>query len=377
MNCFVKETYNTIWHFYHNSHGICFCKMTDENINEYQVLLPEGQEDFDACIDDADGIHLLCQNTVGDILYLNHFNGQWRKTTLLQPKTPSAYKKDFSLRLTENCLNAFYCITYNGKRMLTHHIINGEGLPPSVIDCIDGSFCTASGNEAIYLFYYSESIQSWGTKKYISSQRVWEEFLPLKVIKNCQNPFLYIDADDKMHIVYEDNGYIAEYFDGKTADIGMGQNPVMVYQNYDMLIWEGVADNKIYIKRADEQSPTIFMPGGFAKPTKMKLRYTSKESNINADMCHGNIVNGTVRTYGINNFFATAQKPACHNNEGAGTNTDAHIEIQKIKIQIGQINNLLQKLQAQIKTEDIEKINRRLDEVEQAVNKKTKLFNLL
>lgn len=375
MNCFVKETYNTIWHFYHNSHGICFCKMTDENITEYQVLLAEGQEDFDVCIDDTDCIHLLCQNTDGDIMYLNHFNGQWRKTTLLKPKTPSNYKKDFAVRLTENCLNAFYCITYNGKRMLTHHAIDNAGLPPSVIDCIDGPFCTTAHYDSIHLFYYSESAQSWGTRKYIPSQKEWEDFTPVEAIKNCKNPFLFIDADGKLHIVYEDNGYVAEYFDGKTADIGMGQNPVMVHQNHDMLIWESVTDNKIYIKRKDEQSPTVFMPGGFAKPIKMRLRYTNKESNINADMCHGNIVNGAVRTYGINNFFATAQKHIQTNTEEPNTNTN--IEIQKLKIQISQLNSLLQKLQAQISAEDIEKINRRLDEVEEAVNKKTKLFNLL
>lgn len=375
MNCFVKETYNTIWHFYHNSHGICFCKMTDENIREYQVLLPEGQDDFDVCIDDTDCIHLLCQNTDGDIMYLNHFNGQWRKSTLLKAKSPSSYKKDFSVRLTPNCLNAFYCITYNGKRMLTHHTIDANALPPSVIDCIDGPFCTATAKDCIYLFFYSETAQSWGTKKYNPAQKAWEDFVPTENIKNCKNPFLYIDADEKTHIVYEDNGYIAEYFDGKITDIGMGQNPVMVYQNYDMLIWEGIADNKIYIKRTVEQTPTVFMPGGFAKPIKMRLRYTGKESNINADMCHGNIVNGTVRTYGINNFFATAQKPVQPHTEESNTNTN--IEIQKLKIQIGQLNSLLQKLQTQITAEDIEKINRRLDEVEEAVNKKTKLFNLL
>lgn len=375
MNCFVKETYNTIWHFYHNSHGICFCKMTDENIREYQVLLPDGQEDFDVCIDDTDCLHLVCQNNDGDIIYMNHFNGQWRKTTLLKSKTPSNYKKDFSVRLSAHCLNVFYCITYNGKKMLTHHSIDADGLPPSVIDCISGDFCTTAHNDAIYLFYYSETSLCWGTKKYLPLQKEWEDFVPATPIKNCNNPFLYIDSKNQIHIIYEDNGYISECFEGKISDVGMGQNPIMAYQNHDMLIWEGVADNKIYIKRTDEQNPTIFMPGDFAKPIKMKLRYTSKEPDINADMCHGNIVNGTVKLYGINNFFATAQKPVPQNTEN--TDNDTYIEIQKLKIQISQLNGLLQKLQTQLGAIDAEKINRRLDEVEQTVNKKTKLFSLL
>ena len=42
MNCFVKETYGVIWHFYHNCHVICYFKMRDDTIAEYQVLIPDG-----------------------------------------------------------------------------------------------------------------------------------------------------------------------------------------------------------------------------------------------------------------------------------------------------------------------------------------------
>ena len=41
--------------------------MTDENISKYQVLLPEGQEDFDVIVDDSNCIHMVFQNKEGDI----------------------------------------------------------------------------------------------------------------------------------------------------------------------------------------------------------------------------------------------------------------------------------------------------------------------
>ena len=106
MNCFVKESHGVIWHFYHNSHGICFCKMTDENITEYQVLLQEGQEDFDVIIDDSNCIHMVFQNEAGDILYANHFNGQWRKTTLMQSKNQTYYSKGFQLKRVNNAYSS-------------------------------------------------------------------------------------------------------------------------------------------------------------------------------------------------------------------------------------------------------------------------------
>lgn len=133
MNCFVKESYGVIWHFYHNAHGICYCKMIDENITEYNVLLADGQDDFDVLIDDSNCIHMVYQNKEGDILYANHFNGQWRKTTLLESKSREYYPKNFILKRINNWLNILYCIEYNGRKMLTHQVIDstrhGGGTP--------------------------------------------------------------------------------------------------------------------------------------------------------------------------------------------------------------------------------------------------------
>ncbi len=375
MNCFVKESYGVIWHFYHNAHGICYCKMTDENITEYQVLLPDGQEDFDVLIDDSDCIHMVFQNTDGDIVYANHFNGQWRKTALLKSKTHGCYPKDFVLKRVNNWLNLMYCIEYNGRRMLTHQIIDGTEETPFVVDCIKGEYLVAqdsSGN--IASMFYSETQKSWGIRKYIWSQKEWTEFSPLDILEGCKNPFLYIDRSDNIHIVYEREMQITEYYDNCEKMIGTGKRPIMLYQNEDIIMWEGIADNKVYVKREKDNAPTVIMSGGFSRPIRFKLRYTTYEPDFNADCCTGNIINGSVRVYGINNFFIVSKtSPVSYSSQkSAQENDTSHIEIQKLKIKINQLNGIIERLQSQLEEYDIKKLDRRLNELETAVNKSTK-----
>ncbi len=380
MNCFVKESYGVIWHFYHNAHGICYCKMTDENITQYHVLLPDAKEDFDILIDDSDCTHMVFQNNDGDIIYANHFNGQWRKTTLLKSKNQGCYPKDFVLKRVNNWLNLMYCIEYNGRRMLTHQIIDGTESTPFVVDCVKYDYCVAqetSGN--IVTLFYSETEKSWGTRKYIWSQKEWSDFSALSILEDCKNPFLYIDNDNNPHIVYEREMQVLEYYQNSESLLGTGQKPFMIYQNSDIVIWEGIADNKVYVKKSGDNAPTVIMSGGFSRPARFKLRYTTYEPDFKAEFCTGNIINGCIRVYGINNFFVVSNKsPVSFNNQlSANENDSAHIEIQKLKIKINQLNGIIEHLQSQISEYDIKKLDRRLNELETAVNKsnKPKIFS--
>ncbi len=380
MNCFVKESYGVIWHFYHNSHGICFCKMTDENITEYQVLLPEGQDDFDAIVDDSNCIHMVFQNRDGDIVYANHFNGQWRKTTLLQSKNQAYYPKNFILKRVNNWLNLLYCIEYNGRKMLTHHIIDAEGNTPYVVDCIKDNFYVAQDNAGnIVSLFYSETKKAWGTKTYVWSQKQWSDFSEISQLRDCKNPFLFIDKENKIHIVYERELCIFEYYEQNEKMLGTGQKPIMVFQNDNVIMWEGVTDNKIFIKKSTDNAPTIFMSGGFSRPSRFKLRYTSYESGLIADYCTGNIINGSVRMYGINNFFVVSQtSPVSLKPEKSEDFHDkAYMEIQKLKIRISQLSGIIEGLQSRIEEYDSKKIDRRLKELETAATKsdKPKLFS--
>ncbi len=375
MNCFVKESYGVIWHFYHNSHGICYCKMNDENIREYQVLLPEGQEDFDILADDSDCLHMVFQNSDGDILYANHFNGQWRKTTLLESKSKGCYPKNFVLKRVNNWLNLLYCIEYNGRRMLTHQIIDGNESTPFVVDCIRDDFCTAQDSAGnINVFFYSETQQAWGIRRFVWSRKEWTEFTLSDGVKDCCNPFLFIDREDNVHIVYDRDNCIYEFYEGVEKMIGMGQRPIMLYQRGNIIMWEGIMDNKVYVKKENDTAPTVIMSGGFSKPVRFKIRYTTYEQDLIAECCTGNIINGSVRMYGINNFFVVADSsPVSAGLKSKGEEDNgAYLEIQKLKVGISRLNNLIEGLQSTVESYDMQKINRRLDELETAVSKTNK-----
>ncbi len=380
MNCFVKESYGVIWHFYHNAHGICYCKMKDENITEYNVLLKDGQEDFDILVDDSNCIHLVYQNKEGDILYANHFNGQWRKTTLLESKSREYYPKKFALKRINNWLNILYCIEYNGRKMLTHQIIDSTRGTPEVIDCIKDEFCSvqdSAGN--ITVLYYSETNKAYGMRKYIWSKKEWDDFSALPMLDGCNNMFLFCDAQDCLHILYDRNFSIYEFFNGVENMIGTGQRPLMFYQKENVVMWEGVSDNKIYVKKESDSAPTVIMSGSFSKPVRFGLRYTTYEDGFIADSCSGNIINGSIRMYGINNFFLISPTSPINMNISNNDADDvAYREMQKLKIKINRLSDMVEKMQIQLNEYDIKKTDRRLKELETAVNKtdKTKLFGL-
>lgn len=372
MDCFVKESYGVIRHFYHNRHGICFCTMRDEKITEYQALLPDAREDFDVVVDDSNVTHMVCQNNDGDILYVNHQNGSWKKTTLLKSKKSTAYKKDFIIKRVGNWLNIFYCIEYNGKRMLTHQIVERDDVEPFVVDCISGSFSAATDSMGnIYLLFYSETQKCRGIRKYLWAQKNWEDFSAVEALRDAKNCYLYIDREDKLHVVYEIDGCIRHYTEEKTEVLGVGTSPIMLFQKEEIVMWEGIGDSKVYIRRAADKAPTVFMPGGFAKPVRFRLRYTSYEPDINADMCLGNITDGGVKTYGVRNFFSVSSSPpSISPSDKTGTPKTANapfIELQKLKIQVGQLENTVEKLRAEIAEIDTQKTDRRLCELEETI----------
>ena len=390
MEYFVKQSYGRLWHFYKNRHGLCFCIMNSELLREYQVLLPDGQEDFDVTIDDADGVHLVCQNENGDILYLNCCHDSWQKTVLLQSRTAGAYRKDFSLRRVNNWLNLFYTINHNGKKMLVHHIINSEEQPHAV-DYIMGEFCTAQDSGGnLYVLFYSESKSSWGYARYVWSRKQWDGFRALEPGAGFCSPYIAVDDADAVHITGEAGGKIIHIADGMREELGEGTRPVLLWRDGLCVMWENIYDNKIYLKRAGEEKPVTFASGGFAHPKLFGVRYTCFESGYRAERCYGCIDDGAARLYHLPDFFAVSSAPPKPVRQSAAPEPDAEravpdrqpdglfLEVQKIKIQLSQISGTLEKLQNRLEGMDPKQINHRLEEIETVVNKlsSTKLWRL-
>jgi len=145
--------------FYNNRLGICLSVLN--RLNKWttpQVIIKNSLPYFRACIDTHDNIHLLHQDSRGDIIYLVHKGSGWNRFPILTAKSPLDYDKNLYMVLARGRIYIFYTIVYDGKNLLTMQEIAENGAPekPSVLDYIDmsrGSYCCFYDEEAIYLAY--------------------------------------------------------------------------------------------------------------------------------------------------------------------------------------------------------------------------------
>ena len=278
---------------------------------------------------------MVYHNTDGDVMYANHFKGQWRKTTLINRKRSMSCEKIF-LKQVKNRLHILYSVQYNGRTMLTHYIISDNGIKPLVVDGIKGDFSVETdGDGNIIVLFYSESENKWGIRKYLPKGDLWTEFVSVDMGNECENPFLYVDTESLFHIVYQKELAVMEYCNGDKKMLGVGQRPIMFYYDGDVVSWEGITDNKVYVKRSDDTAPTVIMSGGFSRPVRYKIRHTSSYDKLKCECCMGNVINSVVRLYGTGDFFAIPQGGNCNNNS----------ELEKLKYRISQLEILVKQLQ--------------------------------
>jgi len=378
---FVKQSYGKIWHFCHNSQGICFCTMTNEELTEYEILLKEGQKDFDVLIDDSDVLHLICQDDKGDIIYLNYFEQSWHKYVVMISKTPTSYSKNFDIQRINNWINIFYTIDYKGKKMLTHQIIENDDVKPNVVDYISGNFSVAKdSSNNIFVLFLSEGQNKYVYRKYAWGKKEWGAFVEIDAPKNFKNPYIFIDSNDNIHIagvVDEDVVYISN----TVQVLSQGENPIIMEKESIYIMWECKKDGKVWMSQKDDgsndfQKPTEFMAGKFAPLKIFSLAYTVYEQGIKARDCYGFISDNFVKLYMQSSFFnvqRTPPKPIQKNIseeaqkftqrlspqaqvDRAEDNSHSTIELTKLKIQLGQVIS------------GIEKINHRLEGIETVIN---------
>ncbi len=170
------------WHFFMKPfYGLCFRKRENGRFLNFEVLLPEACEDFCAA-GVGDGIHIVCQDKSGSILYLTQEKEVWHKTTLLESKSSVPYPKYFSLVPMGGFLNLFYVIAYQEKHMLVHQILSAPDKPPTVVDRITLQsppfLSVAHTGTDITVLYENESGIS-GQRLYRWSRKEFGRFVPV------------------------------------------------------------------------------------------------------------------------------------------------------------------------------------------------------
>lgn len=314
MEHFIKPSYGKIWHFCHNSEGICYSSILGEQNSNYEVLLPDGEPDFDVIIDNNDNIHLVCQNQNGDIIYMTFDKEKWSKQVLMQSKSKENYPKNFCLQRVVNWINILYSLEYKNNRIVAHQIIGNDGETPRVLDYIDGDFSVAKDKfNNIFVVYQSHTYQNFGYMVYIWSKKEWSDFVAIPVEGAVTKPHVFVDKSDTVHITGVLNGEIIYYSD--TVQIfGKGDNPIFIEKDNLYLLWESEQDGKIHAACSADGGKTFsttteFMAGRFSATKIYAIGYTSYEQSCRASKCYGYLSEGLVKFYLSPDFFNISRIP--------------------------------------------------------------------
>lgn len=145
-------------------------------------------------------MHLVCQNKTGSILYLSYDGETWRKSVLLESKTPNPYPKYFSLVPISGYVNLFYVISYKEKHMLIHQLFHSQDKPPVVVDhiqiCTPPFIVTKHTGTDLLLLYENETGTS-GFRRYRWSQKEFGRFMPIHPASGCRVRAVYTEHDGR------------------------------------------------------------------------------------------------------------------------------------------------------------------------------------
>lgn len=200
---FLKASHKKIWYFTHSArNGICFCKMDSNVISDFELLQRDALSDYSAIIDDNDIVHIACQNSDGDIIYLRNTEKGWNKYTILKSRTKESYPKNFRVIASKSLIHMFYNVKSADRMLLTHHIIDGQKFEPVALDYISGSFfCCIDSSETIYLFYRCSDSDVFGCRIFDQQSGLWSSYIALENTKGVNVNQFFIDLSGNLHIV--------------------------------------------------------------------------------------------------------------------------------------------------------------------------------
>lgn len=216
MNDFDKKQYifkqaggRTIRLFHQDKAGICASVMgKNGGWLEPSAVIREGRPDFNACMDEWDVIHIICQDSYGSMLYLTSRNGRWALKTVPGSKSPGTSRKHLSIIPTGDGIYIFYIAQSPGKNLLTCQYINAGGVifPQKVIGYVPEDkmayLVLRAGVDQLSAFYVSceEEVPRTGVKEFSIPQGRWGKFTPVgELDDNCE---LISSVSDKSGSIY-------------------------------------------------------------------------------------------------------------------------------------------------------------------------------
>lgn len=283
MQEFIAFCEGKWWHFFMKPfYGLCVRKKEGSRFSNFEVLLEDAREDFCA-LASGGGIHVVCQDKNGSILYLFLEQGIWRKIVLLENKEGKVYPKHFQLLSVGGFLNLFYTIIHKEKHLLVHQIITTEDRPPMVVDTIRLGkppfwVYMHSGTDVTVLYDNASGVS--GCRLYRWSGKTFGRFMPIHPSENCMLKNVFFEPNGKEHYAafkqvegFYNLVYFTQQDDTFTEpvtvylDCPLDASPIFSYQeNKQYLVWQesgGIMSARFLSEKDEWSKPVRYMiPSG-------------------------------------------------------------------------------------------------------------------
>jgi len=162
--------------------------------------VPDAFEDF-SVITTESGIHLVCQNLQGSILYVRYDGDAWKTEHLLESREKHAVFKNITLKKIGNFIHLFYVVFSKENHILIHQLLGKPGGQPKVVDYIhDAEFSVCNHQTSDMTVLYRNSEKVYGTKKYRWSKKEFDAFVPLDCGCNLEHAVIMADKDENLSI---------------------------------------------------------------------------------------------------------------------------------------------------------------------------------
>lgn len=226
-----KKTSGNSWHiFYSERYGLCYRIHEDKNRgwSTPEVLASDVFPDFDADMDRKNNIHIVYQDTKGNINYIHYDGNSQKSLCILKSKNPYTYRKFLSVIPRETGADILFVVRHNDKCILSHQFVTIDNPSnPKVIDYVmdnEVPYSFTRSNDGTITIFYQMSDGRYlqlGTKRLYPSTMQWGEFTPVTRFNgNCGYPKPITDIKDTMHLCYQrqQNGLFELIYQNKLTD---------------------------------------------------------------------------------------------------------------------------------------------------------------
>lgn len=201
--------------FYKSNSGIYSSFLRGKNSwTEAAAVIKDTTPDFSACIDENDVIHIICQNTDGNIYHIYSRRGSWNLDEILKVKQPGFCIKHFYITTFDSTIFFFYVLEEKENKMLVFQTRDKRNMlsAPDLVSPIrigaNMSYRLLKYKNSLMVFYNRANKNDNGIsyRTYIQSANRWSAPVDIpNEDKNEENEILSIVSDcrENIHISWQ------------------------------------------------------------------------------------------------------------------------------------------------------------------------------